>query len=297
MRVHAEHRSPPQEPWSFGDEVEAVARIAIERRYQLLPYLYTLAHRAHRLGEPILRPLLYDFPDRAELQTIDDQLMIGPLLMIAPVCEPGRRTRTVRLPPGVWYDFHTGKRIDGGTPHACSGESPDEDDLENAPDIEPEIHAETAPSATARCCLLPAAPGRMPILVRGGSCLTLGPPRQATGEPLTALIVDAYPDAGEGTWTLTEDAGDGWDHCHDGSTETELRVLGSGTTPALLIGQRAGRWQPPPRQLVLRLHLAQAPTQLLFDGIPRTDWWWDQDQSAAILTLEDDGRAHRLSLE
>ncbi|MCF8015774.1 MAG: DUF5110 domain-containing protein [Chromatiaceae bacterium] len=286
MRAHAYYGSPPQEPWAFGDEVEAIARIAIERRYQFLPYLYTLAHRAHRTGEPILRPLLYDFPQATELHGIEDQLMVGPQLMIAPVCEPGVSEREVFLPPGAWYDFHTGRRIDGGVSAARTADT----------------GADANANAMHRRCLLPAPPGRMPILVRGGSCLTLGPTRQSTREPLTKLTLEVYPDEGQsGSWTLIEDAGDGE---NDGNgngngpqAETALTVTTEHAEPRLIIGPRQGDWQPHPRQLVLRLHLAQQPEQVLLDGVPQDDWRWDQADHAAVVSLDDDGEAHQLSAE
>jgi len=250
MRAHAYYGSPPQEPWAFGDEVEAVARIAIERRYQFLPYLYTLAHRAHRTGEPILRPLLYDFPQATELHRIEDQLMVGPLLMIAPVCEPGISEREVLLPPGAWYDFHTGRRMDDGSraAHAAdagananantAAEAHVRDAVASAnaginasasasADANASIEAKAGGSASAmnRRCLLPAPPGRMPILVRGGSCLTLGPTRQSTREPLTELTLEVYPDEEQGgSWTLIEDAGDGGGDAHDAQAETTLAM-------------------------------------------------------------------------
>ena len=270
MRAHAYFGSPPQEPWAFGEAVEAIARTAIERRYQFLPYLYTLAHRAHRSGEPILRPLLYDFPQATELHGIEDQLMVGPLLMIAPVCEPGVTEREVQLPPGTWYDFHTGLRANTNA------------------DVHADVHAGAA-NAPNRRCRMPAPPGRMPILVRGGSCLTLGPTRQSTREPLTELILDAYPDDGQsGSWTLIEDAGDGWGYCDGEIAETALGVEHERAGPRLIIGRRQGGWRPPPRQLVLRLHLAQRPAHVLLDGIQHADWWWDQAGHAAVVSLMDD---------
>ncbi len=280
MRAHAYFGSPPQEPWAFGDAVEAVARTAIGRRYRFLPYLYTLAHRAHRTGEPILRPLLYDFPQATELHGIEDQLMVGPLLMMAPVCAPGISEREVALPPGTWYDFHTGRRIDGAVqPAQAAG-------------------TEAGAGAEHRHCLLPAPPGRMPILVRGGSCLTLGPTRQSTREPLTELSLAAYPDDKHGgAWTLIEDAGDGWADANDARAETALAMASGHAGRRLMIGRRRGGWQPHPRQLLVRLHLPQRPEQILLDAVPQADWWWDAAAQAAVVSFADDGEAHELSLQ
>jgi len=274
MRGHAFHGSPPQEPWAFGDSVEAVARTAIERRYRFLPYLYSLSHRAHRSGEPILRPLLYDFPEEPALHAIEDQVMVGPLLMIAPVCEPGVSEREVRLPPGVWYDFHSGGRID-----PIRGQAP-------------------AVDSNDRRHRLAAPPGRMPILVRGGSCLTLGPARQSTREPLNELILDAYPDAKtDGGWSLIEDAGDGWGYREGAIAETAFTLAADERGPVLRIGARRGAWRLRPRRLVLRMHLEKPPRQVLLDGTTRSDWQWDQARRAMVIALADGGSGHRLSVE
>ncbi|MCF7978879.1 MAG: DUF5110 domain-containing protein, partial [Chromatiaceae bacterium] len=179
-----------------------------------------------------------------------------------------------------------GRRIDGGVSAARTADT----------------GADANANAMHRRCLLPAPPGRMPILVRGGSCLTLGPTRQSTREPLTKLTLEVYPDEGQsGSWTLIEDAGDGE---NDGNgngngpqAETALTVTTEHAEPRLIIGPRQGDWQPHPRQLVLRLHLAQQPEQVLLDGVPQDDWRWDQADHAAVVSLDDDGEAHQLSAE
>jgi alpha-glucosidase len=259
MRSHAHQRSRPQEPWAFGPEVEAIARAAIALRYRLLPYLYTLAHRAHRTGEPLLRPLLFDFPDAPHLHQIEDQVMIGPLLMVAPVSQPGVRRRLVELPPGTWYDFRTGAQVAPGP-------------------------------------LIAEVPlGGMPVFVRGGSMLTLGNPRQSTAEPLTELTLEVYPDGErEGRWTLIEDDGETCAYRDGMLAETDLTVVGLADGAGVSIRARQGGYAPAPRTLVLRLHLPERPAGFLRDGHPTTGWLWDPARGAAELSLEDDGAAHEL---
>jgi alpha-glucosidase (family GH31 glycosyl hydrolase) len=117
----------------------------------------------------VLRPLLYDFPDVPHLHQIEDQVMIGPQLMIAPVTQPGVTRRLVELPPGTWYDLRTGIRRDPGP------------------------------------LIADALLGGIPIYVRGGSILTMGNVRQSAVEPLTELTLEAYPDAETlGQWTLID---------------------------------------------------------------------------------------------
>lgn len=254
MRSHAHYRSRAQEPWAFGPEVEAVARAAIELRYRLLPYLYTLAHRAHRSGEPMLRPLLYDFPDAGHLHQIEDQVMIGPQLMIAPVYQPGARRRLVELPPGDWYDFRTGSRVGPGP-------------------------------------LVADAPlDALPVYVRGGSILTLGEVRQSTAEPLTELTLEVYPATQlTGRWTLVEDDGESFAY-HDGQlAETDFAVTGLACDGRLTIDQRRGAYVPHPRTLVVRLHLPAPPLGVAINDRETEAWRWDEARSAVELRLPDDG--------
>jgi alpha-glucosidase len=81
-----------------------------------LPYLYQLFVAQERDGEAVLRPLFYDFASRPRLALdhVDDQFMVGPALMQAPLLERARRRRGVVLPRGGWYALHSGRWLDGG---------------------------------------------------------------------------------------------------------------------------------------------------------------------------------------
>ncbi|HYC00831.1 MAG TPA: TIM-barrel domain-containing protein [Candidatus Limnocylindrales bacterium] len=104
-RTHSMWLGRHQEPYNFGPRVEAVAREAIGLRMRLMPYLYSLFHQAHRTGAPVWRPLFYEFPQDAACYGVDDQLMLGPSLMLAPVLGKRERTRKLYLPPGEWMTF------------------------------------------------------------------------------------------------------------------------------------------------------------------------------------------------
>jgi alpha-glucosidase len=103
----------PQEPWSFGAEVEAVARGAIELRHLLLPYTYTAFWRHTQTGLPVMRPLALAWPDDARAVRCETAFLWGDDLLVAPVLRKGARRRRVYLPPGDWYDFHDGGRLAG----------------------------------------------------------------------------------------------------------------------------------------------------------------------------------------
>ena len=102
-------------PW-LHPEVLPIIRDWIRFRYRLLPYLYTLYWRAAQFGEPILRPLFYEFEsDPRAFDDVDD-FMFGPNLLVASVVEPGQRERSIYLPtrPNGWVDFWTGKHVPAG---------------------------------------------------------------------------------------------------------------------------------------------------------------------------------------
>jgi alpha-glucosidase len=113
FRTHSSNTSAPREPWSFGDHVLGYIRSALQLRYSLIPYFYTLAWQASRSGLPLVRPLFWmDGRDR-DLWEIDDAFLLGESLLVAPVIEEGARQREVRLPAGRWYDFWEGNVLEG----------------------------------------------------------------------------------------------------------------------------------------------------------------------------------------
>jgi alpha-glucosidase len=107
-RCHHAVDLPDHYPWSFGAEVERVAREALKLRYRLLPYLYAAFLEASRSGAPVQRPLAFDFPDDPHAVAVEDQFLLGEALLVAPVLHAEREARHVYLPRGSWLDWHTG---------------------------------------------------------------------------------------------------------------------------------------------------------------------------------------------
>jgi alpha-D-xyloside xylohydrolase len=94
------------------EKLEAICRGVLELRMQLVPYLHAAFVEYRNTGLPPFRPLVMDWPADAETWTVDDQWLIGPGLLVAPVVA-GQATRSVYLPEGAWYDFWTGARHEG----------------------------------------------------------------------------------------------------------------------------------------------------------------------------------------
>lgn len=114
MRAHSALGTRVAHPWSFGEEVEEVARTAIRLRYRLLPYLYAAAMAQSEGDVPLMRPMFFDYPDDPRFATMEDQVMVGPHLMAAPFLLRGQGERLVHLPRGDWYDLHSSQRYEGG---------------------------------------------------------------------------------------------------------------------------------------------------------------------------------------
>jgi alpha-glucosidase len=102
------------EPWMYPEVTPHIKEL-IDLRDWLIPYLYLLLWRYRSTYEPVIRPTFYDFPGDPRCYLENDDMMLGPSLLVAPVVEPGAQTRTVYLPRGAaWCDVWSGARWDGG---------------------------------------------------------------------------------------------------------------------------------------------------------------------------------------
>jgi alpha-D-xyloside xylohydrolase len=111
------HGAPPREPWEYDSALVVDFRRAVELKYALMPYIWAQAQRASSLGHPMLRPLFFESPRDPTSWMIDDEYLLGPDLLVAPLFEDGATGRRVYLPPGTWIDYQTGRAYDGARWH------------------------------------------------------------------------------------------------------------------------------------------------------------------------------------
>jgi alpha-glucosidase len=97
MRGHAEKGTNNKEPWAFGPEIEDVSRIALNRRYRLLPYFYTLFYEASKTGMPVMRPVFFADPKDISLRKEQQIFLVGDNLLIIP-----KWAENPSLPKGTW---------------------------------------------------------------------------------------------------------------------------------------------------------------------------------------------------
>lgn len=114
--VYRAHGTGPREPWIYGDTWMQRVKTVLDRRQQLLPYIYSTAYQVWSEGRPMLRPLFFLDPADAALRTDTSAFLLGDAILLAPVTQPLEKeaVKWVRLPIGTWYDAFTLERHAGG---------------------------------------------------------------------------------------------------------------------------------------------------------------------------------------
>jgi len=216
FRTHG-HR-PQNEIWAF-DKVEPILINYDKLRYRLMPYVYSLAWRVTDDDYTIQRPLVMDWRADVRVRDIGDQFMFGPALLVNPVLQPGATHRTLYLPDApAWYDFWTGASTNGRR----------------------EIDAD-------------APLDRIPLYVRAGSILPLGPEIEYADEkPAGPIELRIYTGA-DGEFVLYQDAGDGYDYEH--GVHSVIPMHWSESNRTLTIGQREGEYPGMPASMEMKVVL------------------------------------------
>jgi alpha-D-xyloside xylohydrolase len=176
-------------------------------RYRLMPYIYATASDTHHNSGTIMRGLVMDFPADDKVKDIKDQYLFGHSLMVAPVHVYGARERSVYMPKGAsWYDFDTGEVHKGGA------------------------------SVTVK-----APYSRIPVLVKAGAILPMGPVTQYVDErPDAPLTLNVYTGA-DGSFSLYED--DGVTNAYARGEFSRIPLSYNDKTGTVTIGARAGQYK------------------------------------------------------
>ena len=112
FRPHAQDNIAP-EPVFHDDPVKSIAREFIQLRYDMLPYNYSLAFENALFGTPLMRPLAMVFNENKWFESAKSY-MWGDALLVSPVTQPNQQTWAVELPPGIWFDFFSSAKYQGG---------------------------------------------------------------------------------------------------------------------------------------------------------------------------------------
>ena len=217
-RVHGQF--PNREMWFFGDESHRAykTQLAFDKlRYRMLPYAYTLAADVTRRNATILRPLVMDFASDTRALAIPDQFLFGPALLVSPVTKPGATRRSVYLPSGTdWYDFWTGALLQGG-----------------------------------RTIDAPAPFETIPVHVRAGTILPMGPELQYTSEKLADPLTVWVYTGRDAAFELYED--DGLTYGYEKGASATITMRYEEASGTLTIGARAGSYPGMPQARTVRV--------------------------------------------
>ncbi len=250
FRSHSVGWVKDKEPWAFGEEFTKINRATIELRYQFLPYLYTLFQQHEKTGEPVMRPLWYEFPEDKLTYLNNDQFMVGKDIMVAPVIREGAETRGIYLPIGAeWIDWWTGEKFESGKTH-----------------------------------YLKTPIDRLPLFVRVGAVIPTQPVIQHTGEmPKVNLTLNVaagiLPGKAEET-SVFQDAGEGY-----GYRKNDFREIKISHKKGVLTLTYAGKFKGQKIDLIEVVGIDKIPADVKIDGVSSKTFKFDEAKKRLSISL------------
>ncbi len=205
FRVHGTRSTDQNELWSYGPEAQKILTEYDRLRYELMPYIYSVAWKVTNESYTPMRPLVMDFRGDPRALNVGDQFMFGPAILVNPVTEQGATTRHLYLPQTKWYDFWTGAAVVGGK------------------------------------AIDTAAPlDRLPLFVRAGSIVPMGPDVQYAAEkPADPIELRVYAGA-DGDFVLYEDESDNYNY--EKGVHATIAIHWDDANKKLSIGNREGEF-------------------------------------------------------
>ncbi len=235
----------PTEPWMFGEETEYICRKFINLRYQLLPYIYTLAYQNYKSGLPLARPLFWLDKEDKNLTNEGSSYMWGDAFLVSPVVKAGQTKKDIYLPKGNWINYWTEEVVAGG-----------------------------------KTISVDAPIDQMPIFVKSGSIIPMAPLMNFSDErPVDTLTVHIYPSGNsETTYTLYEDDGKSLGYQKGEFSETTFSQKSvhekSNSVLNLKISESAGVFEEKltQRVYILSIHgVLEKPSEIICNGSEITE--------------------------
>ena len=254
FRPHGQEEVASEPVWRAA-KAKDLAREAIELRYRMLPYNYTLAFENNQQGLPLMRPLLFQEPASRRMHGFSDSYLWGNELLVTPIVRKGQASQTVRFPAGsAWFDFYSGRRHAAGT------------------------------TATVKL-----VPEHIPVFVRAGAFMPMAPLVQTTRDYSTAHVdLHYYHDRSvkKGSGKLYDDDGKTAAAFEKGKYELlSFTSKLDGTQLSLGLARHTGKaYQAAPRSFtVLVHHIGSKPAAVMLDGQPAAYAW---DAARKLLSVQ-----------
>ncbi|WP_203363949.1 glycoside hydrolase family 31 protein [Bacillus sp. REN10] len=215
FRNHSNLGTVRQEPWSFGEEAEAIIKKYIQLRYRWLPHFYTLFHEANVTGLPVMRPLVMEYPEDEHTFNLADQFLIGENVLVAPITKPATYHRVVYLPEGEWIDYWTDQLIKGG-----------------------------------KHILAEAPWDQLPLFIKAGTIL----PQAETVKPTNSISIHIYPSEKVCEYTLYDDDGETFAYQEGDYFQLHVKAWKQNETIYVETEELHGGYQPDWKEVSLNVH-------------------------------------------
>ncbi len=259
LRLHGT-KDPRTErrPWKYTDAAYQAAKAAFHWRYQLVPYIYTMARAAFDTGISLCRPMYYEYPDEDAAYVARYQYFFGDQMIAAPLVHPanpetGMAAIDVWVPEGTWIDYQTKETFTG-----------------------------------PRWARLVGDLNRVPMLMKAGAILPLAPPANTTDAiPQDRLIVSVFPGA-NGGFRLYEDDGVTQTYQEAQHEWTEITTrLEDDDTWVVQVGPVEGRCDmlPDRRAYEIRLEGSRRPRSVMVDGREAVDWTYHPETLTTVIQV------------
>ncbi|MBS7566762.1 DUF5110 domain-containing protein [Mucilaginibacter sp. Bleaf8] len=225
-----------KEAWNFKGEYYDALSNSIRLRYQLAPYIYTMARKTYDTGISLCRPLYYDYPETKDAYDNSSEYMFGDDLLIAPIVSPmenGVSTKKVWLPAGNdWFEWQTGTLLKGGQ------------NSERVFGLE-----------------------EYPIYVKAGAILPTYPPVKNLTHDADEYIINVFPGA-DGSTEIYEDGGNSKDYANAYAVTKVTSKHLPGRLQKVVIMPRKGAYagMPQSRTYTVRLYGAEMPQYIVVNG-------------------------------
>lgn len=213
--------------------IEPVCKKYLQLRYRMMPYLYSHVKETCETGMPIIRALWLHYPGDATAAARGDEFLYGRDILVAPVVEKAATSRSVYLPRGTWYDFWTGEKAEGGR------------EVVRKVDL-----------------------GTIPVYVRAGSVIPLGPVKQYTWEKVDAPTTLRVHPGADAEFSLYEDDGTSFDFRKGEFMRVNLAWNDRQRRLTLRLAKGSKVLTPAQRKFVVEVIGETTRRDVVFDGRP-----------------------------
>jgi alpha-glucosidase (family GH31 glycosyl hydrolase) len=229
LRTHTtKNADSERRVWAYPEPYSGLMREAIQRRYAMIPYIYTEARRTYDTGVAFLHPLYFDWPESPEAYQHSNEYVFGESMLVAPItasAEPvtQQSEQSVWLPEGEWVEADTGRMLHGD-----------------------QIVTEAFTLS------------EIPIYERAGAIVPMQPPMEYTGQkPVDPLIVSVAPRGSDGSssYTLYEDGSDGRAYEVGEFARTRIDATQQASTSRITIAAARGTYPGKPGERAYEVHL------------------------------------------